>query len=133
MRALGSLKPMSVGYNLVERRLIGREYEEIDERLSIVEFLRRLKRGEGVSKFVAVTGFEELIMGEDVALYVRGILSRAADKLRTTVIQLPIDGELVLDMEPKIKTRGREVRLTLIFGNRITPRAPGYFYSPPNI
>jgi hypothetical protein len=44
-----------------------------------------------------------------------------------------IDGELVLDMEPKIKTRGREVRLTLIFGNRIAPKAPGYFYSPPNI
>jgi hypothetical protein len=59
MRALGSLKPMSVGYNLVERRLIGREYEETDERLSIVEFLRRPKRREGVSKFVAVTGFED--------------------------------------------------------------------------
>jgi hypothetical protein len=55
-------------------------------------------------------------MGEDVALYVRGILSRVADKLRTTVIQLPIDGELVLDMEPKIKTRGREVRLTEVCG-----------------
>jgi hypothetical protein len=133
MRALGSVKPMSVGYNLIERRLIGREYEEIDERLSIVEFLRRLRRGEGVGKVVAVTGFEELIVGEDVASYVRGILSRAADKLRTTVIQLPIDGELVLDMEPKIKTRGREIRLTLIFGNRIMARAPGYFYSPLNI
>lgn len=124
---------MSVGYNLVERKLIGKEFEDIEEKLSIIEFLRRLRKGEKISKAVAVIGFEELIANEDSALYVRRILSRSVDKLRTTIIQLQVDGELVLDMEPRIKVRGREIRLTPIFGNRITPRAPGYFYSPPNI
>ena len=128
------LKPLRPGYNLIEEELIGKKYEDIEEKISILEFLRRLKRKQPVSRKIAVIGFDELIIeGPEVARIVRSILSRAVEQLRNHIIQLPIGGRLVMDMEPKLRLRGREVRLALIFGNRLEIMEPGYFYSPLNI
>jgi len=128
------LKPLRPGYNLIEEELIGKKYEDIEEKISILEFLRRLKRKQPVSRKIAVIGFDELIIeGPEVARIVRSILSRAVEQLRNHIIQLPIGGRLVMDMEPKLRLRGREIRLALIFGNRLEIVEPGYFRSPPNI
>lgn len=126
---------MNTGYNLVEEKLIGKEYEKIEKRISIIEFLRKLRNREPVNRVIAVVGFEDLLLtGEETARYVRRILSESAPRLRNHVIQFPIKGELILDREPKIRIgRGREIRLTPIFGVRLKVRAPGYFHSPPNI
>jgi hypothetical protein len=128
------LMKMEVGYNLVERKLLGKEFEEIEERMSIVEFLRRLLRGKDVGDKVSAVGLDELLsLNERVVSYIRDLLVRSTGLLWGRIIQFPIDGSLVLNREPKIRYRGKEIRLTPIFGNRLIPKASGYFHSPFNI
>lgn len=128
------LKLMDVGYNLVERELIGKEFEEIEERMSIVEFLRRLLRRQDVGEKISVVGLDELLFSnERVASYIRDLLVSSTGLLWDRIVQFLIYGSLVLDREPKIRYRGKEIRLTPIFGNRLVPRTSGYFYSPFNI
>jgi hypothetical protein len=125
---------MDVGYNLVERELIGKEFEEIEERMSIVEFLRRLLRRQDVGEKISVVGLDELLFSnERVASYIRDLLVSSTGLLWDRIVQFLIYGSLVLDREPKIRYRGKEIRLTPIFGNRLVPRTSGYFYSPFNI
>ncbi len=128
---------MEVGYNLVERKLIGGEYEEIKDKMSIIEFLRRLIRGQTpnlTNLRISVTGFEEaLLSGTKTATYIRRILKASTSRLRNHIIQIPINGELTLNRQPKIRYRGREIPLTPIFGNRIKLKTIGYYHSPPNI
>ncbi|RLF12263.1 MAG: hypothetical protein DRJ69_01115, partial [Thermoprotei archaeon] len=59
------LTPMSVGYNLVEAKLLGKEYEEIKEKMSVIEFLRKLKNKEPINKAVAIIGFEDILLTGD--------------------------------------------------------------------
>jgi len=125
---------MEVGYNLVEIKLIGKEFEEIEDKISIIEFLRRLRRRQTINKKIAVTGLEEaLSAGEEIARYIRKILVDSTSMLRAHIIQFPINGELILNREPKIKYKAKEVSLTPLFGNRIKPKTIGFFHSPPNI
>lgn len=125
---------MKVGYNLVEQNLIGKKFEEIKEKMSIVEFLRKLYRRQPVSLKISVVGFEKLLtLNENISRYVRNLLSRSLNLLRTRIIQFPINGKLVLDIEPKIKIPEKEIRLTPIFGVKLRMVTPGYFHSPPYI
>jgi hypothetical protein len=125
---------MEVGYNLVERKHLGKEFEEISEKISIIEFLRRLQREQALELKISVVGLDELLLsGDKISSYVRSLLVKSTGILWNHIIQFPIDGELVLNREPKIKYRGREISLTPIFGNRLMPKADGYFYSPFNI
>jgi hypothetical protein len=125
---------MEVGYNLVERKHLGNEFEEINEKISIIEFLRRLQREQALELKISVVGLDELLLsGDKISSYVRSLLVKSTGILWNHIIQFPIDGELVLNREPKIKYRGREISLTPIFGNRLMPKADGYFYSPFNI
>ncbi|MCR8454635.1 MAG: hypothetical protein NDP13_06585 [Crenarchaeota archaeon] len=129
-----SLKTMEVGYNIVEKSLVGKEFENIEEKISIIEFLRRLYRKQPVNRKIAVIGLEEaLLAGEETARYIRRILVDSTYMLRTNIIQFQINGELILDKEPKIRYRSKEINLIPIFGNRIKPKTVGYFHSPPNI
>ncbi|MEM2779203.1 MAG: hypothetical protein QXH00_10995 [Candidatus Jordarchaeales archaeon] len=125
---------MEVGYNIVEKSLIGKEFENIEEKISIIEFLRRLHRKKPVNRKIAVIGLEEaLLTGEETARYIRRTLINSTSTLRTNIIQFQINGELILDKEPKIRYKSKEISLTPIFGNRIKPKTIGYFHSPPNI
>jgi len=94
----------------------------------------RLYRGEPVPKTIGIVGLERLLEGEeDVARYVRSVLVKVSEKIRNHVIQFIIDGELVLNLEPKIKLRNVTLRLTPIFGNRLTYKSVGWFHTPFNI
>jgi len=127
-------KLMEVGYNLIERKLIGKEYEEIKDKISIIEFLRRLKRKQKINQKISVTGLEEaLLTGTKTPTYIRRILKASTSRLRNHIIQIQIKGELTLNRQPKIRYKGREIPLTPIFGNRIKPKTIGYYHSPPNI
>ena len=102
--------------------------------MSIVEFLRKLYRKQSVGLKIAVVGFEKLLMSnENISRYVRNLLSRSFNLLRNCIIQFPINGKLVLDMEPKIKISAKEISLTPIFGVKLRMVTTGYFHSPPNI
>ena len=128
------MRLMEVGYNLIERKLIGKGFEEIKDKISIIEFLRRLRRRQTINQKIAVTGLEEaLLAGEETARYIRKILVDSTSMLRVHIIQFPINGEIVLNREPKIRYKAKEVSIAPIFGNRIKPKTIGYFYSPPNI
>jgi hypothetical protein len=128
------LRLMDVGYNLVERKLLGKEFEEIEEKISIIEFLRMLQRGQTIKPKISVIGFDEVLLSEGkISSYIRNILVRSTSILWNHIIQFPINGELVLNREPKIRYMGREISLTPIFGNRLMSKAVGYFYSPLNI
>ena len=129
-----NLQLMEVGYNLIERKLIGKEFEEIEDKISIIEFLRRLREKQTINQRIAVTGLEELLLaGVETARYIRKILVGCTSMLRAHIIQFPINGELVLNREPKITYKAKEVSIAPIFGNRIRPKTIGYFHSPPNI
>lgn len=129
-----NLKLMEVGYNLVERKLVGKEFEVINEKMSIIEFLRRLRKGQVIEKKISVVGLDELMLsGNEISSYIRSLLVESTGILWNRIIQFPVDGDLVLNREPKIKYRGREISLTPIFGNRLVPKATGYFYAPFNI
>ncbi len=129
-----NLQLMEVGYNLVERKMIGKEFEEIKDKISILEFLRRLHRRQTINQRIAVTGLEEaLLAGEETAKYIRKILIDSTSKLRNHIIQFPINGELILNREPKIRYKAKEASLAPIFGNRIKLKTVGFFHSPPNI
>jgi hypothetical protein len=128
------MKLMEVGYNLVERRLLGKDLEEIGDKMSIIEFLRRLKRRQPIKRKISVVGLDELLLsGEEASSYIRSILVKSTGTLWMYIVQFPLNGELVLNREPKIRYKSREVGLTAIFGNRIRPKMTGYFHSPPNI
>jgi len=87
-----------------------------------------------VNRKIAVIGLEEVLLtGEETARYIRRILVDSTSTLRTNIIQFQINGELILDKEPKIRYKSKEISLTPIFGNRIKPKTIGYFHSPPNI
>jgi len=128
------LQLMEVGYNLIERKMVGKDFEEIEDKISIIEFLRKLHRRQTINQRIAVTGLEEaLLSGEETVRYIRKILVDSTGMLRAHIIQFPINGEIVLNREPKIRYKAKEVSITPIFGNRIRPKAIGYFHSPPNI
>ena len=125
---------MEVGYNLIEKKMIGKGFEEIEDKISIIEFLRRLYGRQTINQKIAVTGLEEaLLSSEETARYIRKILVDSTSMLRAHIIQFPINGELVLNREPKIKYKAKEVSVAPIFGNRIKPKTIGFFHSPPNI
>ena len=129
-----NLKLMEVGYNLVERKLVGKEFEVINEKISIIDFLRRLRKGQAIKEKISVVGLDELMLsGGEISSYIRSLLVESTGILWNRIIQFPVDGDLVLNREPKIKYRGREISLTPIFGNRLVPKAAGYFYSQFNI
>jgi len=125
---------MEVGYNLVEKNLLGKKFEEISEKMSIIEFFRRVNRKQPIKQMIAITGLDEFLSsGEEAERFTRFLLSTSASQLRTHVIQFIIDGYLVMNAEPKIKLLSHEIRLIPIFGNRLTMKVVGYFHSPPNI
>lgn len=129
-----NLKLMEVGYNIVEKGLIGKDFEDIKEKMSIIEFLRKLRRKEPLSRKIAVMGLEEaLLAGEEIAEYIRRILVRSTAALKASIIQFQVNGELILDKEPKIKYKSKEISLTPIFGIKIKFKTIGYFHSPPSI
>ena len=130
------MKVLSVGYNLVERKSIGEKYEEFEERMSIINFLRRIKRKEEIPKKVAVIGFDALLLQDDkMSRHIRRILSDSTSYFfkRNPIIVFIIGERLVIDREPKIRFRGKEMNLYPIFGNRLTQKDVDWFHSPFNI
>ncbi len=128
------LEGLRAGYNLVERELIGRRYEDISEVMSIVQFLRNLETGKTLPRRLKVTGLDRLLATVDDLKIVHQILYDAGERLlrRSPVILYPVH-KLTVDAEPKMYWHNQEIRLRPLFGNRLEPQGVGYFYSPFNI
>jgi len=128
------MEGLKAGYNLVERALIGDRYEDANEVMSIIQFLRHLESGTGLPRRLKVTGLDRLMATLDDVKPLHRIFYEAGEKLfrRSPVILFPVD-RLTIDAEPKMFWRNQEIRLRPLFGNRLEPQGVGYFYSPFNI
>ena len=96
------MKALTVGYNLVERDSIGEKYEDLQERMSIIDFLRRIKRKEEIPKKVAVTGFDVLLsQNRKFSTYIRRIFSDSTNYFfkRNPIVIFIVGGRLVMNRE----------------------------------
>ena len=127
---------MDIGFNIIERsdpKLFG-------EKLSIIEFLRRINEEEFPLNF-AVTGLDTLLYyAEDrdkISRYIRNVLQDHANLLikGNYIIQIAIGGTLhiVESFErPRIKYREEEFLLYPIFG-RVKQVDAKHFLAPLNL
>lgn len=127
---------MDIGFNIIERsdpKLFG-------EKLSIIEFLRRIDEEEFPLNF-AVTGLDALLYyAEDrdkISRYIRDVLQDHANLLTkgNYIIQIAIEGTLhiVESFErPRIKHREEEFLLYPIFG-RVKQVDAKHFLAPLNL
>jgi len=131
------MDPLKVGYNLVEIDKIGKKYEDINEMMSIINFLRLLNQNADIPKKIKVLGLERFLTIEDRELskFVRNLLSQNASKLlqKNHIVLFPVS-HISLDTEPRLgKVEEKPIRLVPIFGNRLEQIDIGYFYAPFNI
>lgn len=128
------MKVLNAGYNISERESIEEGKYERFEEMSVLQFLRKVKRRESIPSKITILGLDLLLLEEGMDRYVRKVLSNASDHFfrRNPVIQFIVE-ELVMNLEPKVRVDNKEVRLTPIFGNRLTQEDVDWYYSPFNI
>lgn len=124
---------MEVGYNIVEKSSIKKKkYEVFDDRMSIIQFLRYVRRGIIPNK-VTVTGLDEILYHE-MGNLVYEILSNASNLMmvKKPIIQFLVD-RIIIDSEPKIKIKEKEIRLKDIFTKTLTQRDIDWYHAMFNI
>jgi len=127
------MKKMEVGYNIVEKSSIKKKkYEVFDDRMSIIQFLRYVKRGV-IPTRVTITGLDEILY-HNAGDIVYDILSNASNLMITKkpIIQFLVD-RIVIDLEPKIKIKGREIKLRDVFAKTLTQMDIDWFHAMFNI
>jgi hypothetical protein len=106
-----AVKHLRSGYNFVERNLLGHKIEDIKETMSIVAFLRLLRRGETPPRQVKVVGLDRLLLrmqDRDSSRFLRRLLSEASDILmqRGPVILFPVV-RISWNLHPKLVVDGK--------------------------
>ena len=102
----------------MERNLLGRKIEDIEETISIVAFLRLLRRGETPPRLVKVEGLDRLLLrmqDRDSSRFLRRLLSDASDTLMQygPVILFPV-ARIGWNLHPKLVVDGEDVSLRFI-------------------
>ena len=131
------MEALRVGYNLIEIDKIGTKYEDINETMSIINFLRLLNHNEIIPKKIKVLGLERFLTIEDrdLSKFVHNLLSQNASNLlkKNHIVLFPVS-HISLDTEPRLgKPEDKPIRLVPIFGNRLEQIDIGYFFAPFNI
>jgi len=127
-------KTLRVGYNFIERKALGRKFDEFDTVLSLVEFARRLRSAAPVPNSFRLVGLDSaLYHAEDREAFcvrLRRLLSQGARQLFRTnpTIQIVVD-RLMMDRHPKIVVQGTEISLYPIFGRTLEQIEADWFYS----
>lgn len=122
------------GYNFVERNLLGRKIEDIEETMSIVAFLRLLRRGEAPPRQVKVEGLDRLLrrmQDRDSSRFLRRLLSDASDALMRSgpVILFPV-AKIGQNLHPKLVVDDEDVQFYPIFSKGLKQEDVGYFRCP---
>ena len=126
-------KTLRSGYNFVERSLLGRKIEDIEETMSIVAFLRLLQRGETPPRQVKVEGLDRLLLrmsDRDSGRFLRRIFSDASDILmqRGSVILFPV-GRIGQNLHPKFVVDGKDVSFYHLFSKGLKQEDVGHWWS----
>lgn len=126
------MKKMEVGYNIVEKSSTKKKYEVFNNRMSVIQFLRYVKRGI-VPTRVTVTGLDEVLY-YDAGSLVYEILSNASNLMvvKKPIVQFLVD-RIVIDSEPKIKIKGKEIKLRDVFAKTLTQIDVDWFHAMFNI
>jgi len=127
-------KSLRSGYNFVERNLLGRKIEDIEETMSIVAFLRLLRRGEAPPRQVKVEGLDRLLrrmQDRDSSRFLRRLLSDASDALMKggPVILFPV-AKIGQNLHPKLVVDDEDVQFYPIFSKGLKQEDVGYFRCP---
>jgi hypothetical protein len=73
------MKVLNAGYNILERESVEEgKYEKFEE-MSVLQFLRKVKRRESIPQKIAALGLDILLLEEGMDRYVRRVLSDASD------------------------------------------------------
>ena len=128
---------MDIGFNIIEET----NPQIFEEKISIIEFLRKLRQEEKFSYNFAITGVDTLLYyaedREKVSKYIREILQDHANFLvaGNYIIQVVIEGTLhvVESFErPRVKYKEEEFLLYPIFG-RVKQIDLKHFLAPLNL
>lgn len=127
-------KNLHSGYNFVERNLLGKKIEDIETTMSIVAFLRLLRRGERLTHQVKVEGLDRLLLrmqDRDCSRFLRRLLSDASDTLMQSgsVILFPV-AKIGQNLHPKLVVDGKDVRFYHIFSKGLRQEDVGCFRCP---
>jgi len=128
-----SKKRLRPGYNFVERSLLGRKIEDIEETMSIIAFLRLLRRGEMPPRQVKVEGLDRLLLrmqDRDSGRFLRRILSDVSDILmqRGPVILFPVT-KIGQNLHPKFAVDGKDVSFYHLFSKGLRQEDVGHWWS----
>jgi len=106
--------------------IVGKEYEAFDK-MSIIEFLREIKKGGRLPGRVTVVGLDYLLVNakdaEEMSTYVRESLRDAtgSGQLRpTSIIQFLVKGEITQDTHAKIKLKNEYINIENVFSGGVT-------------
>lgn len=128
---------MDIGFNIIETG----NTEIFDEKLSIIEFLRKISKEERLPYNFAVTGLVTLLYyaedREKMEKYIRTHLEDAANFLfaGNYIIQVVVEGDLYVVESyerPRVRYRGEEILLYPIFG-RVKQLDVKHFLAPLNL
>ena len=126
-------KSLRSGYNFVERSLLGRKIEDIEETMSIVAFLRLLHRSETLPCQVKVEGLDRLLLrmqDRESSRFLRRFLSDASDTLMQAgpVILFPV-ARIGWNLHPKLVVEGEDVQFYHIFSKGLRQEDVGHCWS----
>lgn len=129
---------LEIGYHVMSTEA-AEEHGTYDE-LSIVEFLRRVERREGLPLDVTVTGLDHYLAASDdseaVAEYVHTVLR---DRVNFILNQNPVVQFVVDDVEywdgpgPVLSIDETDIRLVTIFGGSFSQEGPGWYAGEFNV
>lgn len=130
---------LDIGYHVVSADTLG-DVEEFDERMSIIEFLRKVDRQEELPYDMTVYGLDDLLYGSDntreVGRYLHKILRDNVNYLsfHNHRIQFIVDDVGFWKGEPKLTGGDDRISLGVIFRGGLTDTDfPGIFSSKLNL
>ncbi len=126
-------KNLHSGYNFVERNLLSRKIEDVEETISLITFLRLLQHGEIPPRQVKVEGLDRLLLrmqDRESGRFLRRLLSDASDILMQggPVILFPV-AKIGWNLHPKLVVDGEDVQFYPIFSKGLRQEDVGHFWS----
>ena len=128
---------MDIGFNIIERG----DPELFEDKLSITEFLRKIREEERLPYNFAVTGLDTLLYSaedrEETEKYIRTLLQDVANFLvaGNYIIQVVVEGDLYVVESyerPRVRYKGEEILLYPVFG-RVKQIDIKHFLAPLNL
>jgi len=128
---------LEIGYHVMTMDA-AEDHGTYEDELSIVEFLRRIRRREELPLDVTVTGLDHYLAAadghRDAAEYVHTILR---DRVNFILNQSPVVQFVVDDVEHwnggVLPVDGTDIRLVTIFGGSLDQEGPGWYAGEFNV